>query len=260
MSKNKSNTEEPSMQKRMRGIYLLPNLFTTGGLFAGYYAVVAAMKGFFDVAAVAIFIAMIADGLDGRVARLTNTQSDFGAQYDSLSDLVAFGLAPSLVTYKWSLMYLGKIGWLAAFCFAAAGALRLARFNTQTGLGKHHFQGLPIPSAAGILTSMVWTGNEFSLNGSSLSILVAFVSVITAILMVSNIRFYSFKELDFKGKVPFSVLIIVVLMFVLVAIDPPIVLFVCFIAYGLSGPIWKLNRNLKFQKKVRDKNQVKSDE
>ena len=155
-------------QLRHRGIYLLPNMFTTAALFAGFYAIVAGMKGFFDNAAMAIYIAMILDALDGRVARLTNTQTDFGAQLDSLSDMVSFGVAPALVIYSWALGHLGKLGWLAAFVYAVAGALRLARFNVQAGnADKRYFQGLPIPAAAGVIAGMVWSGNEFGITGHS---------------------------------------------------------------------------------------------
>ena len=242
--------ESTTDPKRSLGIYLLPNLFTTAGLFAGFYAVVAAMKGFFDVAAIAIFIAMIADGLDGRVARLTNTQSEFGAQYDSLSDMVAFGIAPALVVYSWALFDLGKLGWLAAFFYAAATALRLARFNVQEVEDKRFFQGLPSPSAAGIIAGMVWLGNQNGVPGHSINIFVALITVITAALMVSNIRYYSFKQIDFKGKVPFIAILIVVLVFVAISLDPPLVLFVGFGIYGLSGPVLHLREIRSLKKKT----------
>ena len=221
-----------------RGIYLLPNLFTTAGLFAGFYSIVASMKGYFDLAAITIFVAMIMDSLDGRVARLTNTQSEFGVQYDSLSDMVAFGVAPALVIYNWSLMNLGKFGWLAAFLFAATVALRLARFNTQVELvDKRYFQGLPCPAGAGVIASIVWIGHEYLFPPNTLSVAIAVVTMIIGLLMVSDFRYYSFKKIDFKGKVPFFAVIMVVLVYIAVSIEPPVVLFVVFTAYLLSGPI-----------------------
>ena len=222
---------------RRRGIYLLPNLFTIAGLFAGFYAIVAAMEGYFSNAAIAIFVAMIMDFFDGRVARLTNTQSAFGAELDSLSDMVSFGVAPALVVYSWSLESLGKLGWLAAFIFAAAGALRLARFNTQAQImDKRYFQGLPIPAAAGILASMVWLSVDSEIPGDVVDMMAAVLAILAAILMVSNIRYYSFKEIDLKGRVPFVAILLVVLAFVGISLDPPKVLFLFFFCYGLSGP------------------------
>jgi len=233
-------------QRRRRGIYLLPNLFTTAGLFAGFYGIVAAMEGLFDVAAIAIFVAMIMDAIDGRVARLTNTQSAFGAEYDSLSDLVAFGIAPALVVYSWSLENLGKLGWLAAFIYAAAGALRLARFNTQVGImDKRYFQGLPTPASAGVIASMVWLGVEYAIPGASIVLLVATLTILVAALMVSNVRYHSFKQVDLKGRVPFVGILLVVLIFVGISLDPPKVLFLVFFCYALSGPIvtlWSLRK------------------
>ena len=224
--------------KRHRGIYLLPNLFTTAALFAGFYAIVAAMNGRFEAAAVAIFIAMVLDGLDGRVARLTNTQSDFGAEYDSLSDMVSFGLAPALVAYEWALSGMGKIGWLAAFIYTAGAALRLARFNTQVGTAdKRYFQGLASPSAAAIVAGMVWVGVEYGVSGADLKETAAVLTLACGLLMVSNIRYYSVKDLDFKGKVPFFAILVVVLIFVLVTVHPPTVLFGSFLLYALSGPV-----------------------
>lgn len=227
--------------KRRRGIYLLPNLFTTAALFAGFYAIVAAMGGDFEYAAIAIFVAMVLDGLDGRVARLTNTQSDFGAEYDSLADMVSFGLAPALVAYQWSLSGLGKLGWLAAFVYAAAGALRLARFNTQVGIAdKRFFQGLASPAAAAIVAGAVWVGNAYGFDGAQLMMPMFFLTVTAGLLMVSNVRYYSFKELDLKGKVPFVAVLAIVLVFVFISIDPPWVLFGFFLLYALSGPIMTL--------------------
>lgn len=226
---------------RRRGIYLLPNLFTIAGLFAGFYAIVTAMEGYFNYSAVAIFVAMIMDFFDGRVARLTNTQSAFGAELDSLSDMVSFGVAPALVIYSWSLEGLGKLGWLAAFIFAAAGALRLARFNTQALVAdKRYFQGLPIPAAAGVLASMVWLCVDSEILGDVVSIITAVLAIIIAVLMVSNVRYYSFKEIDLKGRVPFVAILLVVLAFVGISLDPPKILFLIFFCYALSGPILTL--------------------
>lgn len=241
------------------GIYLLPNLFTTAALFAGFYAVVAAMKGLFDIAAIAIFVAMVADTLDGRVARLTNTQTAFGAQYDSLSDMVAFGVAPSLVIYHWSLASLGKMGWLAAFLYTAAVALRLARFNTQLqDEDKGYFQGLPCPAAAGIVAGMVWLGFNYELEGAFVAIPAAFLTILVGAFMISTIRYESFKKVDFKGKVPFVAIVTFVLILVGVAIDPPQVLFGVLFLYVFSGPVltlWQVRkiRLMKKKRKGRDK-------
>lgn len=227
--------------KRRRGIYLLPNLFTTACLFAGFYAIVAAMSGRFEAAAVAIFVAMVMDGLDGRVARLTNTQSDFGAQYDSLADMVSFGLAPALVVFEWSLSGLGKLGWLAAFIYTACAALRLARFNTQVGIAdKNYFQGLASPAAAAVISGMIWIGNDYQFSGADLKIPAIIITVIAGLLMVSNIRYHSFKDLDTKGRVPFVWILAIVLVFVFISSDPPLVLFSIFMLYALSGPMLTL--------------------
>jgi len=234
-----------------RGIYLLPNLLTTAALFSGFYSIVAAMKGHFESAAIAIFIAMVADGLDGRVARLTNTQSAFGAQYDSLSDMVAFGIAPALVIYSWSSFHLGKLGWLAAFVYAAATALRLARFNTQVntqGSDKKYFQGLPCPSAAGILASLVWMGSAYELEGVAIAIPLSITTIIVATLMVSSIRYSSFKSIDFSGRVPFVTVVLAMFIIAAIALEPPEMLFALFSVYVLSGPfntLWRLRKMRK---------------
>ena len=232
-------TEQP--KPRHRGIYLLPNLFTTAGLFAGFYAIVAAINGRFEAAAVAIFIAMVMDGLDGRVARMTNTESDFGKEYDSLVDMVAFGLAPALVMFTYSLKTLGKVGWVAAFVYAAATALRLARFNTQVPtFGKNYFQGLASPSAAALVAGLVWIGADKGIAGGSLVTVAFVITILAALLMVSNIRYRSFKDIDLKGKVPFVTVIVVLFAFALVSLHPPYVLFFLFLSYALSGPILTL--------------------
>jgi CDP-diacylglycerol--serine O-phosphatidyltransferase len=230
------------MVKQRRGIYLLPNLFTTAALFAGFYSIVAAMNARYESAAIAIFIAMILDGMDGRIARLTNTQTDFGVQYDSLSDMVSFGLAPALVVYQWSLFGYGKLGWLASFVFAAATALRLARFNTQaSSADKQFFQGLPSPAAAALIAGMIWFGSSYGLLDGTTVIFAAFpLTVIAGVLMVSNIRYHSFKKFDFKGRVPFVTILILVLVFVFIASEPPLVLFLMSIFYAASGPVMTL--------------------
>ena len=241
-SKDKAGElDTPAARKRRRGIYLLPNLFTTAALFAGYYAIVAAMQGRFEAAAIAIFIAMILDGLDGRVARLTNTQSDFGAQYDSLADLASFGIAPSLVMYQWALSGMGKLGWLAAFIYTASAALRLARFNTQVGTAdKNYFQGLASPAAAAIIAGLVWVGNDYFEPGRVLNIFSLIITVSVGLLMVSNFRYHSFKGIDLRGKVPFITMLVFVLVIVLITYDPPVVLFAVFFGYALSGPLMTL--------------------
>lgn len=222
-----------------RGVFILPNLFTTAGLFAGFFAVVAAMNGNFDHAPVAVFIAMIMDTLDGRVARWTHTESDFGAEYDSLVDVVSFGLAPALVMYEWALHGLGKLGWLAAFIYTAGAALRLARFNVQHAVvNKRYFQGLASPAAAGVLGGMVWVGDDFGLRDyRGVMILAAVLTVLVALMMVSNIRYRSFKDLDLRGRVPFVAVLLLVLTFAFISIDPPQVLFALFFGYALSGPV-----------------------
>jgi CDP-diacylglycerol--serine O-phosphatidyltransferase len=241
-----------------RGIYLLPNLLTTGAMFGGFYAVVAAMQGKFEAAAVAVFIAMILDGLDGRVARMTNTQTEFGAQYDSLADLISFGVAPGLVMYQWALVHLqasgtawGKAGWLAAFVYVACAALRLARFNTQIGkVDKRFFVGLPSPAAAAVMVGMVWVFHDLDVTGRNLQIPALLLTLSVGLLMVSNISFYSFKDFDLRNRVPFVVVLAVVLVFALTTIDPPKVLFGVFLLYALSGPLlWGWRRWRKFQRR-----------
>lgn len=238
---------------KARGIYLLPNLFTTAALFSGFYAVVASMNGRFESAAIAVFIAMIFDGLDGRIARMTGTESSFGVQYDSLSDMISFGIAPSLVSYNWALHDLGKIGWLAAFIFAVSAALRLARFNTQVGKAdKHYFQGLASPSAAGIVAGMVWLGQNFGWDPEqlhSLRYVAAILTVCAGLLMVSNFRYYSFKGIDLKGKVPFVVVLLIVLVIVVVALRPALVLFCVFTIYAISGPVYTIRTVRKLKMK-----------
>lgn len=227
---------------RRRGVYLLPNLFTTAALFAGFYSIIAAMNSRFEAAAIAIFVAMILDGMDGRIARLTNTQSDFGVQYDSLSDMISFGLAPALVIYTWSLSSLGKLGWSGAFVFAAATALRLARFNTQaSSIDKRFFQGLPSPAAAALIAGIIWWSESLGIDSGDSIVLITFpLTVIAGILMVSNIRYHSFKQFDLRGRVPFIAGLIMVLVFMFVASEPPLVLFMISLIYAISGPVYTL--------------------
>ncbi|WP_407659330.1 CDP-diacylglycerol--serine O-phosphatidyltransferase [Marinomonas sargassi] len=220
-----------------KGVFLLPNLFTTAALFSGFYSIIAAMNGDFSGAAVAIFISMVFDALDGRVARLTHTQSAFGAEYDSLSDMVSFGIAPALIVFTWALEPLEKIGWITAFVYAVGAALRLARFNTMIGVEeKRYFTGLPSPAAAAIVAGVIWAASEHGMSGESLSIVMAFLLPIAGLLMVSNVKYRSFKDLNLKGRVPFMVLLLSVLIFVLIALEPSLVLMVLFCIYGLWGP------------------------
>lgn len=236
------------MEKKNRrvGIYLLPNLFTTISLFLGFLAIVSGIKGHFSSGAIAILVAMIADALDGRIARITNSQSDFGAQYDSISDMVAFGLAPSLVMYEWSLSQLGKLGWLIAFLYTACTALRLARFNTQIlNIDKKYFQGLACTAAAGVMASGIWVGHYYGSADYLIAVLSAILTALISIFMVSNIRYRSFKEFDARGRIPFINLIIIVLLLTAIAFDPPTVLFLIFLGYALSGPLqtlWTLRK------------------
>jgi CDP-diacylglycerol--serine O-phosphatidyltransferase len=228
---------------RHRGIYLLPNLFTTANLFAGFYAIVNAMNGNFYVAAAAVFVAMVLDGVDGRVARLTNTQSAFGAEYDSLSDMVAFGVAPALLAFEWALGSLGKVGWMVAFIYVAGAALRLARFNTQIGsTDKRYFIGLASPAAAGVVAGTVWAFSDFGIKGSNMAFVVAILVAAAGMLMVSNIKYNSFKDLDLKGRVPFVAILAVVLLFAVVFSDPPRILLIIFLVYAVSGPVQYLLR------------------
>ncbi len=248
---------ENGKKVRHRGVYLLPNLFTTAALFAGFYAIIAAMHGNFDSAAIAIFIAMIFDGMDGRVARITNTSSAFGEQYDSLSDMVSFGLAPALVMFSWSLHDLGKLGWAAAFIYAACAALRLARFNTQIGVvDKKHFVGLASPAAAAIIASIVWTWHNSEM-GEFAAIPAALVTALAGLLMVSNFRYSSFKNIDFRGRVPFVVMLLIVFVFAVLLIDQASVLLTMSVVYGLSAPViwlWR-KRNLIFGRRKADGDQ-----
>ncbi len=235
---------------RRRGIYLLPNLFTTAALFAGFYAIVQAMNGNFEYSAIAVFIAMVLDGLDGRVARLTGTQSEFGAEYDSMSDMVSFGIAPALIIYEWALKEMNQWGWIIAFIYCACAALRLARFNTNIAVvDKRFFQGLPSPAAAALIAGLVWVTINFQVQGSDIKWLACAVTLFAALTMVSNIPYYSGKEFNLRRRVPFfSILLLVLFFFVLIPSHPPLVLFCLFAAYAFSGIVikfWRLGKNKK---------------
>lgn len=254
--------EEPSENGQKvshKGVYLLPNLFTTAALFAGFYSIVSAMhapvvmaeegievaRSYFIYSAIAIFIAMIMDGLDGRVARFTNTQSAFGAEYDSLSDMVAFGLAPALLAFQWSLAEAGKIGWMVAFIYVACAALRLARFNVQIGsVDKKYFIGLASPSAAAVVASSVWSFANLGIAGEKVVFIMVILVALAGSLMVSNFKYYSFKNLDFKRRVPFIVILVIVLGFAIIGTAPSYVLLLIFFVYTISGPIrYLIKRN-----------------
>ena len=244
------------VRKRRKGIYVLPNLFTLAALFGGFYAVVMAMNGRFDLATIGVFAAMVLDSLDGRVARLTHTQSAFGEQMDSLSDMVSFGAAPALIAYEWALRPLGRWGWIAAFVYCACAALRLARFNVNTGVvDKRYFQGLPSPAAAALVTGFIWLTNEiinahrdvpwfkafielFTGGGilrTDLSWFMFAITLVAGLTMVTNVPYYSFKDFGGKRSVPFALLIGVVLLMAVISIEPPTMLFLLFVLYALSG-------------------------
>ncbi len=248
-------------RQNKRGIFILPSIITTFALFAGFYSIVASINGDYTLAAISIMDAMLWDALDGRVARLTNTQSAFGAEYDSLSDLVSFGVAPALLVYEWSLSDLGRIGWLAAFIYLTCAALRLARFNTQVATAdKRYFQGLPSPAAAGVIASMIWLKfwnfEYFDIGVVSFSYYIGIaITIICGLLMVSNVRYYSFKEFDAKNKASFRFLLLTVLSLILLLYNPKIVLFTGFFIYLLSGPFIT---TIGLNKKRNQKKQAKS--
>lgn len=240
-------------KNRRRGIYLLPNLFTTAALFAGFYAITSAMNGHYEVAAISIFVAMVLDGLDGRVARLTNTQSAFGAEYDSMADMISFGAAPALVMYTWALSQLGKAGWVAAFVHAAGAALRLARFNTQIATqDKRYFQGLPSPSAAAILAGFVWVCVSHDIAVENIRFVALCLAIFTGLLMVSNFRYYSFKDVDLRGRVSFIWAILIMLVFAFMFTNPPLVLFTLFSVYAVSGLVLTLGRRHRIRTERRN--------
>lgn len=226
---------------KRRGIYVLPNLFTTAALFCGFFAIVQAMQGDYYRAALAIFVAMVLDGLDGRVARLTHTQSAFGAEYDSLSDMVSFGATPSLVMYEWALKDMGRLGWIAAFVYCAGAALRLARFNTTlTVMDKRYFQGLPSPAAAALVAGFVWVMIDHGIAGGDVRWLACALTIFAGITMITNVRYYSFKDINLKKSVPFFVIAAIALGFAVVAYSPEVSAFAFFIIYALSGYVLAL--------------------
>lgn len=223
-------------QRRSKGIFILPNMITLAALFGGFYAIVMSMNGRFDLATLGIFAAMVLDSLDGRVARMTHTQSAFGEQMDSLSDMVSFGAAPALIAYVWSLSGLGRWGWIAAFVYCACAALRLARFNVNTAVvDKRFFQGLPSPAAAALVAGFIWLMTEAGFEGADLSWWVFGLTLFAGLTMVTNLPFYSFKDVHMRKSVPFAVIVLVALVIAVINIDPPIVLFSLFVLYGVSG-------------------------
>lgn len=231
---------EPPPRPRRKGIYILPNLFTLAALFGGFYAIVMAMNQRFEQAAIGVFCAMVLDSLDGRVARMTNTQSAFGEQMDSLSDMVSFGAAPALIVYEWALKGMGKLGWIAAFIYCASAALRLARFNVNTAVvDKRYFQGLPSPAAAALVVGFIWLMDDVGYKGFREGPWLGWVALgftlYAGLTMVTNVPFYSFKDVHFKRSVPFIVTVAIALGFALIAYHPPTVLFGLFVVYGLSG-------------------------
>jgi CDP-diacylglycerol--serine O-phosphatidyltransferase len=248
MQPEESNKPESILPLRQKGIYLLPNLITLAAMFGGFYAIVMSMGGRFDLAALGIFAAMFLDGMDGRVARLTNTQSAFGEQMDSLSDMVSFGVAPALFTYEWALRDLGRWGWVAAFVYVACAALRLARFNVNVGVvDKRYFQGLPSPAAAALVAGFVWLLDDAGVAGGDVSWLMFGVVLYAGLTMATNVPFYSFKEFHLKKSVPFAVIVALALGIAVINIHPPTVFFALFVAYGLSGYGLYLWRKFKGQ-------------
>jgi CDP-diacylglycerol--serine O-phosphatidyltransferase len=233
---NESMAEPGHTPRRSKGIYMVPNMITLAALFGGFYAVVMSMNGRYDLATVGIFAAMVLDSLDGRVARMTNTQSAFGEQMDSLSDMVSFGAAPALIAYEWSLRGLGRWGWIAAFVYCACAALRLARFNVNTGVvDKRYFQGLPSPAAAALVAGFIWLMTEFGFKGADQAWPMFAITLYAGLTMVTNVPFYSFKDLSLKKSVPFAAIVLVALGIAIINIHPPTVLFGLFVLYGLSG-------------------------
>ncbi len=238
-SDESASTDRPAeagLRKLKKGIYVLPNLITLAALFGGFYAVVMAMNNRFDLAALGIFCAMVLDGLDGRVARMTHTQSAFGEQMDSLSDMVSFGAAPALIAYEWALKGLGRWGWIAAFVYCACAALRLARFNVNTAVvDKRFFQGLPSPGAAAIVAGFIWLMTELGIKGNSVAWYMLGLALFSGLTMVTNLPFYSFKDFHMKQSVPFTAIVLIAIGIAVINIDPPVLLFALFIGYGLSG-------------------------
>jgi CDP-diacylglycerol--serine O-phosphatidyltransferase len=259
MATQLDRTKQALEPARKRGIYLLPNLFTTLNLFAGFYAIVQGMNHEFEKSAIAIFVAMILDSIDGRVARLTRTQSAFGAEYDSLTDMVSFGAAPALVVYEWALRDMGRIGWIAAFVYCVGAALRLARFNTQLSVAdKRWFTGLPSPAAAALVAGMIWVFNDYQVGGGEVKFFAAAVTIYAGITMVSSVKFYSGKDINLRRAVPFSVVLALVMALLLISIEPSHVLWGVMLAYGLSGYVmwgvqrWRMEAEQKQYASIRD--------
>jgi CDP-diacylglycerol---serine O-phosphatidyltransferase len=248
--KNVINSNDmPNDGNHRRSVYLVPNLLTTSALFAGFYSIISSMNGGFEKACIAIFIAQLLDGADGRVARMTHTQSEFGAQYDSMSDIIAFGLAPALLAFQWSLSGMHKAGWVAAFIFVAGAALRLARFNVQIGkVDKKYFVGLASPAGAAVIWSSIWSMEEFGISGSQMSFLMVVLVPLVGIMMVSPVRYFSFKDISAQRRVPFFSLLAIVLGLSLVALDPARVLFGFAFTYAVSGPVTELARKIRHKK------------
>ena len=237
-------------ERRKKGIYILPNAFTTAALFAGFYAIVQGMNGKFETACIFVFVAMVLDGLDGRVARLTRTQSDFGAEYDSLSDMVSFGVAPALLMYAWALQPMGKWGWVAAFVYVAGAAIRLARFNTNIGVvDKKYFQGIPSPAAAALVTGLIWVLNDYQIRGGDVKWLAWSFMIFAGVSMVTNVKFYSGKDINLRRSVPFWVVPAIAVAYLVVTIEPSHVLWGLFVCYALSGYVMAIVDLVKGNKK-----------
>jgi CDP-diacylglycerol---serine O-phosphatidyltransferase len=269
---NAKGTDSDPMEEtrpRRKGVYLLPNLITTGALFAGFSAVIAAMDGNFVTAAVAIYIAMVLDGLDGRVARMTSTESEFGKQYDSLADMASFGLAPSLVFYLWGASHLeelgwlwGTLGWLVAFFFAVAAALRLARYNSRiASADKRYFEGLPSPAAAALVAGLVWVSTVLEASGVFAMFIGLVLTAGAGVLMVSRLAYYSGKDFNLGERVPFGYVLVIPAVFILISLNPPTVLFLLFFGYALSAPVlagWRLARRRQ-RRLARDEESARED-
>lgn len=250
-------TDKKTSKPVHRGVYLLPNLFTISALFSGFYAIIAATQGHFDNAAIAIFVGIILDALDGRIARLTQTQTEFGAQMDSLSDMVCFGIAPSLVLYFWCLSSLGKPGWLIAFLYAVGTVLRLARFNSAgQSSDKRYFQGLATPAAAGLVASIIWAAVGTGIDGPTVAWPMLAVTLILALLKVSTVRYRSFKDFDMRNRVPYVAVLLIVLIVVLISFNPPFVILILLTGYVLSGPLMYLLSFTKTSTKSSKKNET----
>ena len=248
------NSKRFQRENLRRGIYILPNVFTSLNLFCGFYAVIASIDGKFLAAAISIIIAGVFDNLDGKIARATRTTSKFGVEYDSLADLISFGIAPGVMMYLWSLKPLGRIGWLAAFLFMACGALRLARFNTQVGtVSSDHFVGLPIPAAAGMTAVTVLICHKFNIGGDAQPILMLIMLYALSFLMVSSIKYNSFKKPELFNKMNFNALVLVILIFIFIASQPSIALFLCGVLYVISGPLFTLKRYREIRRKETEK-------